>query len=176
MLWFFDIATRRTGWAAGNGDARPVTGVFEYDYVGDDMGLLAEMWHRDLNVLKDRFGLPTVIGYERPILMEHDRITPLRKIYGMGMQLELWGRQRGVTVCEVGLKDIKKRLTGNGNAKKPEVAATIARLGIELPKGDGRLDAADAAGGWIILVDHYEKQFQPRWDAALYRSKGAALL
>lgn len=177
LIYGFDIATRCTGWCVGTGEVKPTLGSFKYAHVGDDLGLLGEMFERDLNALAERFGDPTVICYETPLLLPSDRLLPLRKAYGMGMQLERWARKRGAETCEIGAKLIKKRLTGDSSAKKDVMVDMVQRrLAIQLPAGKEREDMADAFGCWLAAgVDHHAKPFQPRWDALLYSGRGLLL-
>lgn len=165
-----DLATRRIGWCAGTGERRPAAGTWRYEHVADDLGLLAEMFHRDLSALADQHR-PTHIVYESPILLPSDRLLPLRKIYGLGMQLEHWGRRNGVHVSEEGPRALKKLLTGNHKAEKKEMVRVAVRLGIELPDGESAKDAADAFACWLCAVQHYGRQHLPLWDAALYGRK-----
>ncbi len=168
MIFGFDMATRSTGWCAGDGSKRPTAGAFKYDWVGDDLGALCKAWNKDLGALEIRFGTPVVAVYETPLLVPSDKLLPLRKIYGMGMFLEWWCQKRNVHCVEIGAKKIKKRITGDSCAKKPVVVDVVRRrLHIELP-ADGAEDAADAVGAWLTGgVDHYAKIHQPKWDAAL---------
>lgn len=175
MIWGLDIATRCTGWCAGDGAQPPETGVLLYDHVGEDLGLLGMLWRKDLTRLEQRFGRPDHIIYERPILLPHDKCLPLRKIYGMGMILEVWASDRPdpIPVHEVTLQEIKTRVTGSHKAKKPVVVAVVSRLGVMLPDGKMAEDAADAFGAWLTGgVDHYARQHQAMWDGKLYRSRG----
>jgi Holliday junction resolvasome RuvABC endonuclease subunit len=169
-----DLATRRIGWCVGTGEIRPAAGTWRYDHVGDDLGLLAEMFMRDLDALADQHQ-PTHIVYESPILLPSDRLLPLRKIYGLGMQVEHWGRRNNVHVSEEGPRALKKLLTGNHKAKKEDMVAVAIRMGISLPDGESAKDAADAFACWLCAVQHYAKPFLPRWDALLYGSRGGLL-
>lgn len=180
MFWGFDTATRVTGWTCGTGAERPTVGVFKYDHVGSRLGQLAKEWRRDLCALEARFGTPKVIAYEAPLLTPGDKLLTLRKLYGMGMVLEDWAAEEGVRdvhVVEVGNGAIKKRIAGHFRAKKPELVRVVrTKLGITLPEGDAAQDAADSFGAWLSgCIDHYAKHHQPRWDAALYGSRGALL-
>lgn len=177
MIWAFDLATRCTGWCAGTGERRPAFGAFFYPQVGSDLGALAAAFERDLNVLLDRFGTPTHIVYESPILLPSDKLINLRKIYGLGYGTERWAARRKIPVSEISAKAIKKRITGNHTASKDEMVDMIVRrLGFQLPSGPERKDIADAIGCWLAGgVDYHAKQFQPQWDAMLYGSKGALI-
>lgn len=177
MMWGFDIATRSTGWCAGDGSGRPVLGAFQYQHVNVELGRLAVLWEEDLDRLALRFGKPRVVAYEKPILTPRDTCLPLRKIYGMGMQLERWCLERGVLCVEVSLYDIKLRVAGRKKAEKDELVHVVRdKLQIAVPEGEQRKDACDAFGAWLCgCVDHYAKEHRPRWDAALYGQRGALL-
>ena len=174
MIFGFDLATRCTGWCAGAGDARPAVDVFRYAHVEEDLGLLARNFKADLASLEQRFGAPSVVIYEAPLLLPSDRLLPLRKIYGMGMILEEWAQDRGAAVEEVSSRAIKKRITGNHLAEKKEVVRIVReKLRITLPEGKIEEDAADAFGAWLAGgVDHHARQFQSAWDTLLFTGRG----
>lgn len=170
-LWGLDLATRRCGWTAGDGATRPYAGAWLYDHVGDDLGELLELFDRDLCKLAERFP-PHVITYEAPIKMQWDKLLTIRKIYSLGAYLELWARRRGVRVEEADPKALKVRLCGTHKAEKKEMVRMAVRLGINLPDGPGREDAADSFAAWLVGVQHHAKQHLPAWDAALYGGRG----
>jgi hypothetical protein len=175
MIFAFDIATRSTGWCVGDGAEMPVVDYWQYEHVGDYLSDLARVFRADLNRLEDRFGSPTHVVYEAPILTPHDRLLPLRKIYGMGMVLEEWATDegRGAICEEIDLRTIKSRLTGSHKADKSQIVKMARAVGIRLPPGDGAKDAADAFGAWLAGgVDHHAKQHQQKWDTLLYTGRG----
>lgn len=168
MIVGLDLATRCTGYAYGTGAERPRVGAWHYDYVGQDLGLLLSDYHNDLSTLPT----PTVIMYESPMLTPRDRLLPLRKIYAMGAYTELWARQRGVLIEETSAISLKKLLCGHHKASKDDMVAMSLTLGIVLPEGEARKDAADAFAAWLRGVQCHAKEHQPRWDRALYSPRG----
>jgi len=168
MLWGLDIATRCTGFAYGSGAERPTAGAWHYDYVGSDLGRLLSDFHDDIS----RLPAPTVIMYEAPMLTPRDRLLPLRKIYSMGAYVELWARQRGILVQETSAISLKKLLCGNHKASKDDMVAMAQKMGISLPEGEARKDAADAFAAWLCGIQFHAREFQPKWDRALYSPRG----
>lgn len=176
-VWGLDTATRLTGWTAGTGETRPEAGVWKYDHCGNDLGLLLDLFDRDLNALADRLP-PHAIIFEEPIKLQWDKTWTLRKLFSMAAHIELWALRRGraegrVIVCqEENSKVLKKRLTGRHNAEKPDMVAMAEKLGISLPEGKGREDAADSFAAWLVGIQHHAKEYLPRWDQALYSPRG----
>lgn len=184
---FFDIAVHWTGWTIGAGDVTPTAGAFELQVPPDDLGALAHEFAEHLDILHARFSF-TFAGYESPILVvgkknpdgstRTDKLEDLRRIYGLGMQLEAWCRRKGILYGEVSAQRIKKEVTGNRFAKKEQVADIIEhRLGITLPatKAQGRLDAGDAGGGWLIGIRDHNPAIYDRWAAKLWGRRGNLL-
>lgn len=174
VIWGLDLATRRCGWSAGDGASRPYAGAWLYDHVGEDLGLLLELLERDLDALAVRFP-PRVIMYEAPLLLPYDTLLKLRKIYSMGAFVELWARKRKVRVEEADPKALKRRLCGTAKADKKEMVRMAEKLGINLPDGPGKDDAADSFAAWLVGIEHHAKQHLPKWDAALYGGRGLLL-
>lgn len=174
MIWGLDIATRCTGITAGTGADKPAVGVWNYDFCGDDLGVLLEKFVADLNELAARRP-PTYVIYEAPILTPRDRLLPLRKTYSMGGQLEVWARARGIEYREENLKVLKKALTGRHDASKDQMVAAVRRLGIPLPAGEAAKDAADSFAAWYVGLRYHAKQHLTAWDQALYTHRGFAL-
>lgn len=174
---FFDLSPAFAGWCVGSGEAEPVADAYKFSDYGEELGKLgAELW-RLLDTLHARFAFD-VVGYEKPILLVNargrdgerrtDKLETLRAIYGLGMVLEAWCELHGVPCGEETVQAVKKAATGNHAADKKDVAAAMERIGIELPKtlAAGRLDAGDAAAGWVLSVRAWNPWVQ-RWDAAL---------
>lgn len=174
MIWGIDTATRRTGWTAGDGATRPHAGVWLYDHVGEDLGLLLDLLDADLCKLAERYP-PTVIMYEAPLLLPYDTLLKLRKLYSLGAYIELWARRRGVKVQEADPKALKRRLCGTSKADKKEMVRMAVKLGIALPDGPGKDDAADSFAAWLVGIEHHAKEFLPAWDSALYGGRGLLL-
>ena len=177
-----DIATRLTGWTAGDGATRPRLDVMKFPFVDDDYGRLIDLFDRQLCVLVDTFK-PGAIIYEGPILVVNrkdedghtDKPMVLRKIYGMGTHLEFFCRRRGVECSEVTLQAIKREITGNPNSKKPPMVAIARRCGLELPSGPAAEDATDSWGAWLLGLRHYNPEASRRWDKLIWSPRGALL-
>ena len=175
MIVGLDLATRCTGWAAGDGAERPRVGAWTYDYVGADLAALLEAFEADMDRLESAFGTPKALIYESPLLLPHDRLLPLRKVYALGAYLELWCKRRGVVVEEASAVSLKKLLTGNHKAKKDDMVAMCRRLQISLPEGEKSKDAADAVAAWLCGVHHHAREHQPMWDRMIYSPRGRLL-
>lgn len=177
----FDIATRLTGWCSGDGTAIPSCGAFSFPFFGDDIGKLLTMWNAYLRTHFDEFK-PNVVIYEAPILVighgkpgQHtDKLLTIRRIYSMGGHLEWYCMARGVPCFEVGPKQIKMEITGNGHAEKQTIVDVAKRIGLNLPasKSAGEEDAADAWGGWVIGLRSYEPELSRKWDAVIHNPRG----
>lgn len=173
MMWGIDIGMRCTGITAGDGSVKPAVGVWTYDECGSDLGALAEKFDFDLNRLVETHGAPLAIMYEAPLLLPSDKLLPLRKVYGMGLYLELWCKKRQVRCEEVSARRVKKTLTGNHLAPKKAVVAMVKRLGIPLPFGEHTDDAADSFAVWYVaLIHHGDRAHLTRWDQALHSRRG----
>ncbi len=123
---------------------------------------------------------PSAVGYEAPILLPHDHLADLRRIYGLGMELERVchriGEERGrILPCsEISHRTIKNMATGDQFADKRKVVAAVVAAGFGLPTTDdeGRKDAADAAVGWVLLLDTIDPAAASPWIA---RFRGSLL-
>lgn len=177
MISAFDIATRSTGWCAGRGDALPEVGAFAFDQTRDVFGDLAERWEDYLEVHFQRFR-PLHVVYEQPLLTPTDKLLTIRKIYGMGFQLEgfvrRWSKRIGRTVTceEVTVAAIKKELTGGRRAEKADMVAVARKVGLVLPT-PGADDAADAFGAWLLGVRQYNRSQSANWDRRIWSPRGA---
>lgn len=122
-------------------------GAFDLPQVGSDYGTLLAVMEQHFTVLLDRFK-PARIAYEAPILLRHDTLQTLRRIYGLGVGLEYFALREGIDCNEVDLQRVKAVMTGEAKAPKPLVVKAAQRLGVLLPSTDalGRKDAADAVG------------------------------
>lgn len=179
---FFDLAPGRAGWCVGVGDSTPTTGVIEFDDHGDDLGGLGLQFLEHLNLLHARFGF-TVAGNEKPLLLVNvrgkngnrrtDTLDDLRRIYGLGFTLATWCAQRQIPFWEETVQAVKKESTRNHTAEKKEVADQIEKIGIDIGRGPGRLDRADAASGWLIGVRTWNPHLSAAWDRKLFSAVGA---
>lgn len=174
---FFDIAPSLTGYCVGDGWSVPTAAAWEFPDCGDDLGWLGRAMADQARALI-REHRPERVGYEAPILKRHDTLWKLRRIYGLGMVLE--------TVCqedefrrpdgsflpcgEADLRRMKSLITGDPHAEKTDVAKIISqRLCIPLPRtnDEGRLDASDAASGWLLTMSEFFPEAAAPWLARL---------
>lgn len=176
---FLDLATRTSGWCVGGGDNLPAVGAWPWPQVGQAYGELLDHFERDLSVLISTQA-PEIIGYESPIKTQRDDLERLRKLYSLGCFLEFVCHRRGIRCVEVDLRTIKKELGGSSKADKGSMVAAAEKVGLgeRLPKtkAAGREDAADAFGGWLVLVRLYaSRDISAKWDRALWGSRTALL-
>lgn len=153
--------------------------AYKFEEYGSEFGELGYEFWRLLDTLHARFGF-TVAAYEKPILVVArpngkgpqytDKLETLQANLGLGFFLETWCRAKGIPCGHETIQAIKKCATGNQHAEKKDVANAMERIGITLPKAktDGRLDAGDAAAGWVLGVRAWNPHVT-RWDQALYR-------
>lgn len=160
-LLAFDLATN-TGWAAGDGTKLPVVGHFRLPATGHDVGRFLVSARDYYGVLISRFQ-PDVVLFEMPILGTVVTVAVTRKLHGIAGQLEVICLDRGVPCREVAPSTAKKRLTGSGRAKKPEMIHAARRLGIDIETED----EADAVAVWLCGVHHYSPDLWPEWDRRL---------
>lgn len=182
MLIGLDLASRLTGWCAGDGSGVPEVGAWPLEEVKGDYGFL--LWQLDqyLTVAFNRFN-PTALAYEAPILIARgkgkrqygDKLSTLRLLYPMGAYVELFGRRAGVPVYEVTVSEIKREVTGNSYAPKDDMVAAARHCGLQLPTGPGAMDAADAWGAWLLLLRSTDKARSLEWDKRIYTPRGALL-
>ena len=142
----FDLSPSLCGWAFID-EGVIEAGAFGLPQAGADLGTLLAVLEQHFMLLLDRFK-PARIGYEAPILLRHDALMTLRRIYGLGMGLEYFSLREGLECNEVDLQRVKAVMTGEAKAPKPLVVKAAQRLGVLLPHTDalGRKDAADAVG------------------------------
>lgn len=173
VLLGIDPGSRRMGYCIGDGRGLPFASAWRFDQCGDDLGEMAVLILRDLRNLVSR-ERPAVIAYEAPILRPTDRLGPLRKTYSLGTLIELVGKERAVRVEEVDIRAVKRELAGFATAEKPEMVAASEKIGMGLPltKADGREDAADAFGVWLLLLRSRSPKLSAQFDAKLWGSRG----
>lgn len=182
QLLFLDLASKLTGWCAGDGHAIPDCGAWKFPDVGADYGLLLETLEGYLDVAFQRFA-PDAVGFEAPILIARgkgnrrygDKLSTLRLLYPMSAFVEWYCRKAKVPCAEVLVSQIKKEVTGNSYAAKDDIVAVARKCGLILPTGPGAMDAADAWGGWLLLLRHYDKATSAEWDKRIWTPKGALL-
>lgn len=182
MIVAFDLAPRKCGWVAGSGATIPTAGGFRLTHDLEDLGGCLEALRQEVASVFARFR-PSIVLYEEPILpMSGGKsvvgsLAQRRLQFAQGAFLEWMSLDRGVRCREVSVFDVKQALAGTKRAEKPDMVAMATRLGVRLPaqKVDGREDAADALGVWLVGVRFYAKQFAPDWDRRVWSPRGAML-
>lgn len=168
---FFDLAPGMSGYCVGDGQSVPVCGAWMFPKVGSDLGALGHAMAAQTRALI-REHQPGMVGYESPILLPHDNKEDLRRIFGLGLVVEMVCQEREFALpCgEADLRRMKSLITGNPHAKKPDVARIISTvLAIPLPRTieEGRHDAADAASGWLLTLSEFDPEAAGPWLARL---------
>lgn len=146
MILALDLATR-TGWCAGVGDRRPEVGHYTMAKTRDDVGQFLiefETWMRS----RIHFWQPDLVVFESPFVRAGDTAYITRKLHALPGVAEMVCIKMGVEVRQVTPKQAKKALTGNGNAKKPDMVAAAAALGVACEVDD----EADAFGVWLCAL------------------------
>ncbi len=76
---------------------------------------------------------PEIIAIERPFLRHQG---PTRLLFGLVWEASIIAYKRGIPVVEYAPVSIKKFITGNGKAKKPEVIAAVRQKGYKVTNDD----------------------------------------
>ena len=134
----------RIGWSLGPIEAvRPAFGSHQLPATGDDIGLLGYRFRDWLRELIGRLGIDGKIVYEAPVLVPGNAMVTLRKLYGLGMVLEMTCRDMSVDCCEIHLMTMKKYWAGKGNATKQDMMGAALAYGFEV-QGHDEADALAA--------------------------------
>ena len=163
------------GWCSGVGNCLPQVGAWSFTQTGADLGHMLMQLDAALVDHFDRFN-PSEVVYEAPIKTPHDKLQPLRKTFNLGGHLEFCCAKRGVPCSEVDLRAIKKELAGFSGAEKSDMVAAAEKIGVALPDGEGRKDAADAFGAWLVLLRNRNRAYSQAFDRALYGSRNSFLI
>jgi len=163
VILAFDLATN-TGWCAGRGETDPVVGHFRLRPTGDDVGRFLIEGRDYFTILMRRFS-PDVCLFEAPILGSVVTTAVTRKLHGLAGMLEVVCADSGVRCVEVHPGTAKKRLTGSGRAKKPQMILAGRALGLAIETED----EADALACWLCGVEHYSPHW-PAWAERLRRA------
>lgn len=174
---FFDTSSRLIGWCSGTGEARPDCGAYPFPYVGEDYGQLGALFWKHLERHVETYR-PALIGFETPLLLPHDKLDKVRKLYGVIFLLETFCEQRGIPMFERSNGELKRELTGDPKADKDMMIERALLCGINLPatKEAGRADAADAFAGWLIGIRENSPQISRRWDQIVWSNGRGGLL
>lgn len=163
----FDLSPSLCGWSYLH-DATFVADAFDLGGVSTDLGGMGRALTGQVRTLRERFD-PDRICYEAPILKPHDRLATLRCTYGLGMVLETLAAAWDLPCNEVDLRQIKRLITGDQWCDKKFVVQGIQNLGIALPAtdGEGRKDAADAAGCALVTLQAIDPAAADVWLAKI---------
>ncbi len=164
----FDLSPSLCGWCFAGQDGFLTADAFALPDLGADLGGMAAALQSNVEALIDRFA-PSELAYEAPLLLKHDSLIDLRRIYGLGVVLELLAHREGLPINEMDPKRVKNTMTGDPYAKKPAVVAAAVSLGVRLPatKAEGREDAADAVGVAVIQISISHPEVASPWLAIL---------
>jgi len=136
------------GFACGGSDFPPWCGSHELPLTGDDVGAYLaafDDWLYEMLAYK----YIDLIAFEAPIIRPgKTSLITARKLIGLSGHLEFIAHRRGIQCREMLIQNIKKHLSGHGNATKTEMIYAAARLG--MPGLDEH--AADAFGGWLLAL------------------------
>lgn len=167
----FDLSPSLCGWCFAGQDGTLLADAFALPALGADLGGLAAALQAQVEALIDRFH-PTQMAYEAPLLLRHDSLIDLRKIYGLGVVLELLAHREGLAISEMDPKRVKTAMTGDPFAHKRDVVEAALRLGVTLPatKAQGREDAADAVGVAVVQMSVSDPAAASPWVAILRNS------
>ena len=179
-----DLATRLTGWCAGDGLSVPTAGAFDLPQCGDDIGMMLDLLDHNIAGLLNRFE-PGLVVFEAPILPSGGKggaavmgtTMVRRKLFNLSGHVEFMCTRLGVPCIEEDVFKIKKELAGFAGAQKDDMVAAAQKVGIVLPasKTAGQEDAADAFGAWLLGLRKVDRAASANWDRVLHSSRGALL-
>lgn len=169
----FDLSTRWQGFCSGSGQTLPECGAVCLDQHDDDIGACLAQFHGFLSHHFDAHR-PDKVVVEAPMLNpRRDKLLTIRKIYSINAHLEWFCQAKGVECSEVSAKAIKTEVTGSHLAAKDDLVAVALQCGLRLPKpSHGQKDAADAFGGWLMALRHYDRATRSKWDTAIWSKRG----
>lgn len=158
MIAAFDLATR-IGWARGEGEALPLVGSHALDSAPGHIGAFLSEFELWLAARLTDWE-PSLVIFESPAPAAFNSIASTRKTQGLAGVLEMVCYRRNVEVREVAPASVKKALTGNGRAKKPEMVAAARAYGLPIKFHD----EADALGVWLAAVRKRRPEYAARFD------------
>lgn len=177
------------GFCVGNGHRLPTAGTWLLKQTGDNLGrMLAQV----ADNLEDHIEIyrPDEVGYEEPILIfnqrykdkngewrkRNDTLVTLRKTIPLGARVEEVCYRRGISCTKHSIAGVKKELGGFADASKDDLVFAAEKLGITLPSGEAKKDAADATGGWLLLLRLRSRALSMPFDQALWGQRRAFLI
>lgn len=176
VLAAFDPGTRRLGWTVGDGFDLPTSSAWRFEQCGDDLGLMLHQIDEKLCDFLDEHR-PEAVAYESPILTHFDKLQSVRKTFSLGAHIEFVCHRRDIPCFEVDLRAVKKELAGIPGASKADMVYAAEKLGVVLPitLADGREDAADSLGVWLLLLRAKRPRLSAEFDRVLWGARGALL-
>lgn len=159
MLLALDLATR-IGFCRGRGDVSPVVGSYALSAKPNEIGAYLceyELWlAMELTAVE-----PEIVIFESPAPGGFNSLASIRKTLGLAGVTEMVCHRRNIEVREVAPSTVKKALTGNGHAKKPDMMAAARAWGFD-PQFH---DEADALGVWIASIRQLRREYAHLWDS-----------
>jgi hypothetical protein len=185
LILTLDLATT-VGFCFGKGDVLPTVGhvVLPGVEMGDQGPKFSAFRRWMLN--KIAMVQPSLVVYEAPILpkpqLRRDargksfifwptNIATTTVLQGLAAVVQLECEDLGIECRSAQVSEIKKELAGFGRADKADMMAAAERCGLRIAVHD----EADAFGIWLLAVRFWAKEYQRRWDTALYGMRGAML-
>ena len=155
-----------TGWCIGSPISTPRLGTLDLTKAREiRRGYAFEMFRRWLlRTFKERE--ITHVIFESPVLMKFSNINMTRIAQGLDAHIEaaveVWNSDnyRSIPLTEATPGQIKKALTGKGNAKKAAMIAAAMARGMS-PENDNE---ADAFGAWLCLLAELAPDEVARFD------------
>jgi Holliday junction resolvasome RuvABC endonuclease subunit len=186
---FFDPGSKFLGWATGDGRSLPQVGAFSFVQTGENYGKMLRQVADAVGEHLDTFR-PAEVAYEEPVLIfnqrykgkdghwhkRNDNLATLRKTIPIGVRIEEICDRRGIPCRETSIESVKKELAGFGAATKDDMVAAAEKLGVALPDGPRAKDAADALGGWLLLLRYRNRVLSAEFDKRLWGSRRGALI
>ena len=180
MILALDLATL-TGFCHGPGDTGevPTIGSFRLPKTDADLGRFLRAYRDWLTELVSEVE-PELVVYESPVLHNVTSLITVRKLNGLcGMTEVVIGdlnaayRKAGaaeIEVAEVSPTSVKKALTGNGRAEKPDMIRAAELYGLN----PACSDEADAFGVWLLTVRTRFPKTAGHWDPMNFNRGRAA--
>lgn len=188
-LSFLDPGSKRTGFAYGDGSRLPTVGAWGFPQAGVNYGQVLACLADALEAHIEQYR-PDQLAYESPIVVfnqcykdasgqirkRNDNLATLRKTIPLGPRIEEVCWRRGIPCFETSIESVKKELSGAFRAEKSVMVEAATKLGVVLPSGPGAEDAADALGGWLLLLRLRDRAASVKFDQALYSARGTVLI
>lgn len=181
MLLGLDIATT-TGWCAGTGACTPDFGHVDLaPTINGSRGKRFSEFNVFLRRLIRKYQPTHVLG-ERPILPKPffkgrtliwpTSIEVTSVLQGLSAVAEMVCFDAGVPYEFVNVKEVKKELTGRGDATKEQMVDVARRAGLNVAVHD----EADGIAVWLYGVRKHAKQHSEAWDRRIYSHGRGGLL